>query len=478
MADGGVVVKILSNVRGAKAPCCSTSVPSRKSPGIGISLTTPLESVQNLQKTLQAKAKGNATAKFHSLWDKVCRPDVLVEAYRRCRLNRGAPGVDGESFATIEQQGLGLWLRRLKQELSTKQYRCSPLLRVWIPKANGGQRPLSIPTIKDRVVQTAVLLVINPVFDTDLSPRQYGFRSHIDAKMAIRRVYFSISERFAREVVDADLSDYFSTIPHGQLMKCIARRITDGSVLGIIRQWLRAPVVERTRQGVEIRTTVARNTHRGTAQGSPISPLLGNLYFRRFILAWNSGTPFWEKNSEIVNYADDLVILCKRGTGEQAMTRMKCLMERLGLTVNESKTRLVVLPEGYFDFLGYTIGRFYGKGGRPYWGTAISRKAIKRLKQEIHAQTTSRWNCTPIAERAERLNPLLRGWASYFNQGPVLQIYRDIDIYTARRVRIWLQRRKGQRGTGYRQYPDQYLYEQLGLIRLLDLPRNRPNAKV
>ncbi|ENJ5949116.1 hypothetical protein AB1Z03_004463 [Salmonella enterica] len=191
-----------------------------------------------------------------------------MEAYRRCRLNRGAPGADGESFATIELRGLGQWLRRLKQELSAKQYRCSPLLRVWIPKANGGQRPLSIPTIKDRVVQTAVLLVINPVFDTDLSPRQYGFRSHIDAKMAIRRVYFSISERFAREVVDADLSDYFSTIPHGQLMKCIARRITDGSVLGIIRQWLRTPVVERTRQGVEIRATVARNTHRGTAQGS------------------------------------------------------------------------------------------------------------------------------------------------------------------------------------------------------------------
>jgi len=157
---------ILSNVRGAKAPCCSTSVPSRKSPGI----TTPLESVQNLQKTLQAKAKSNATAKFHSLWDKVCRPDVLVEAYRRCRLNRGVPGADGASFATIEQQGLGQWLRRLKQELSTKQYQCSPLLSVWIPKANGGQRPLSIPTIKDRVVQTAVLLVINPVFDTDLFP--------------------------------------------------------------------------------------------------------------------------------------------------------------------------------------------------------------------------------------------------------------------------------------------------------------------
>lgn len=269
------------------------------------------------------------------------------------------------------------------------------------------------------MVQTAVLLVINPVFDTDLSPRQYGFRSHIDAKMAIRRVYFSISERFAREVVDADLSDYFGTIPHGQLMKCLARRISDGSILGIIRQWLRAPVVERTRQGVEIQTTVARNTHSGTAQGSPISPLLGNLYFRRFIPAWNSGTPFWEKNSDIVNYADDLVILGKRGTGEQSMTRMKRLMERLGLTVNESKTRLVALPEGNFDFLGYTIGRFYGKGGRPYRGTAISRKAIKRLKQEIHAQTTSRWNCKPAAEREERLNPLLRGRSSYFSQGPV-----------------------------------------------------------
>lgn len=287
-------MKILSHVRGAKAPCCSTCVPGRKSPGIGVTL----ESAQNLLKTLQAKVKGNAAAKFHSLWNKVFRPDVLVKVYRRCRLNRGAPGVDGESFATIEQQGLGQWLRRLKQ------YRCSPLLRVWIPKAYGGQRPLSIPTIKDRVVQTAVLLVINPVFDTVLPPRQYSFRSHIDAKMAIRRVCISTSERFAREVVDADLSDYFSTIPHGQLMKCIVRRITDGSVLGIIHQWLRAPVGERTRQGGQIRTTVARSTHRGMAQGSPISPLPGDLCFRRFILAWNSRTPFCGKKSEIVNYAD------------------------------------------------------------------------------------------------------------------------------------------------------------------------------
>lgn len=190
-----------------RSPCCSTSVPNRKSTWIGISLTTPLESVQNLQKTLQAKAKGYATARYHSLWDKVCRPDVLVEAYRRCRLNRRALGADDESFGTIEQQVLGQWLRRLKQELRTKQYRCSPCC----VKANGVQSPLSIPTIKSRVVQTAVQLVINPVFDTDLSPRQYGFRSHIDAKIARRRVYFSISERFAREVVDADLSDYFST---------------------------------------------------------------------------------------------------------------------------------------------------------------------------------------------------------------------------------------------------------------------------
>lgn len=477
MADGGVVVIKLGNAGGAKAPCSDANVQSRKSPGIGASLATPLDSVRTLQSRLRAKAKSEAAYRFYSLWDKVCRDDVLPEAYRRCRANRGAPGVDGETFANIEEHGLGPWLQRLRQELGTRQYRCAPLLRVWIPKASGGQRPLGIPTIRDRVAQMAVLLVLGPIFDEDLFPWQYGFREGLDAKMALRRIHFGIADRGAREVVDADLSDYFNTIPHGDLLRCVARRVADGTVLAVIRQWLDAPVVERVDGGGEIRTATARDANRGTPQGGVISPLLANLYFRRFMLAWYRGGHARRLQAEVVNYADDFVILCRQGTGQEAMATMRRLMSKLGLTVNEKKTRLVNLPEERFDFLGYTVGCFYGYRGRPYWGTAPSMKSVKRLRERIHDETSKRWNATTPGKRVEELNPILRGWANYFSQGPVKEIHRSIDDYTARRLRIWLRRRSGKRGTGYRQYSDQYLYEKLGLIRLLPIARGRSNAK-
>lgn len=435
---------------------------------IGVSLSTSRKSVEKLQNSLQAKAKSEPNYRFYSLWDKVYREDVLQEAFRRSRANAGAPGVDGIDFEGIETAGVDRWLKALQEELRSKSYAPQPLLRVWIPKRNGGQRPLSIPTVKDRVVQTAVVLVLGPIFEEDLAPQQYGFRPGRDAKTAVRRVYFHITQHDRREVVDTDLSDYFTTIPHGPLLRCVSRRVTDGQILSTLKRWLTAPVWERTSRGAVLCTTEARDRKRGTPQGGTASPLLANLYFRRFLRAWYEHGHYRRLDAHVVNYADDLVICCRPGNGPEALTIMRRLMERLGLTVNERKTRIACVPGESFDFLGYTVGRFYGKDGQPFVGTEPSRKALQRIIERIHDETTPRWNSLPVEKRVVELNALLRGWSGYFNQGRVIRAYRIIRRYTERRLRRWLIRRTGKRGTGYRQYPDEYLYGTLGLYRLPD----------
>ena len=435
-----------------------------------MSLVTPRILVEKLQSSLQAKAKSEPSFRFYSLWDKICREDVLHEAYRRSRANGGSPGVDGIDFETIEAQGKGQWLGTLREELRSKGYAPQPLLRVWIPKSNGGQRPLSIPTVTDRVVQTAAVLVLGPIFDVDLQPQQYGFRPKLDAKMAVRRAYFHITQHGRREVVDADLSDYFTTIPHGPLMRCVSRRVTDGQVLSVIKQWLTAPVCERTVRNTYLRTTEARDRKRGTPQGGSASPLLANLYFRRFLRAWYEHGHSARLDAHVVNYADDLVICCRPGNGAEALATMRRLMNKLGLTVNDRKTRIACLPEESFDFLGYSVGRFYGKDGRAFIGTEPSRKSLKRIIGKIHDETTPRWNMDSAENRVTELNALLRGWSGYFNQGRVTRAYQVIQRYTDWRLRRWLIRRQGKRGTGYRQYPNEYLYGTLGLYQL---PRSR-----
>ena len=433
-----------------------------------MSLSTSRKSVEKLQSSLQAKAKSEPSYRFYSLWDKVCREDVLLEAYRRSRANAGAPGVDGVTFEAIKATGVEQWLKALQEELRSKSYVPQPLLRVWIPKRNGGQRPLSIPTVTDRVVQTAVVLVLGPIFEADLAPQQYGFRPGRDAKTAVRRVYFHITQRDRREVVDADLSDYFTTIPHGPLLRCVTRRVVDGQLLSVLKGWLTVPVWERTTRGTILCTTEARDRKRGTPQGGTASPLLANLYFRRFLRAWYEHGHYRRLDAHVVNYADDLVICCRPGNGPEALATMRRLMDRLGLTINERKTRLARVPEESFDFLGYTVGRFYGKDGKPFIGTEPSRKAVQRIIERIHDETTRRWNPFPVEKRVIELNALLRGWSGYFNQGRVIPAYGVIRVYTERRLRRWLMRRAGKRGTGYRQYPDAHLYGVLGLYRLPD----------
>jgi RNA-directed DNA polymerase len=439
-----------------------------------MSLPTPSETVEKLQTSLQTKAKAEPAFRFYALWDKVCRQDVLLEAYRRCRANAGAAGVDGETFARIDAQGLEQWLGMLREELVSGRYVPKPLLRVWIPKSDGGQRPLGIPCICDRVVQMAAVLIIGPIFEADLLPQQYGFRPGLDAKMALRRVYWHVTQHGRREVVDADLRDYFTSIPHSPLMRSLSRRIADGTMLHVIKGWLTAPVVEVI-DGRPVQTAEARRTKRGTPQGGVISPLLANCYFRRFLLAWHLHGHRDQLDAHVVNYADDFVICCRPGNAEAAMTRMTALMTRLGLEVNATKTRIARLPGEAFDFLGYTVGRFYGKDGRPYFGTRPSRKAVKSLLRRIHERTTRQWYPDEPVSTVARINSMVRGWCGYFDQGPVIEIYELVRAYTERRIRRWLMRRSGRRGVGFRQIPDEYLYETLGLYsvprRRVDLPR-------
>ena len=427
-----------------------------------MSLPTPKQAVEKLQRSLHAKAKSEPGYRFYSLWDKICRKDVLKVAYQRCRSKGGAAGDDGESFADIEEHGRELWLGNLAQELREKTYSPAPLRRVWIPKSNGGQRPLSIPAIRDRVAQMAALLVLGPIFEADLLDEQYGFREGLDAKMAVRRVYYHLRDG-RNEVVDGDLRDYFTTIPHGALMKSVARRVADGRVLSVVKAWLNAPVIEQSPQG-KLRTTAAKDSHRGTPQGGVVSPLLANLYFRRFALAFRASREGRAGLTQLVNYADDFVICCRPGFGRTALEKTRWLMSRLGLEVNEAKTRLVQVPGGRFDFLGYTFGRFYGHHGKPYIGTAISQKALTGVFEKIHDETSRRWLQNPPEKRVLEVNRITRGWCGYFDQGPIYEPYRRLRKYIERRMRRWLMTKHKRRGTGYRQYPDAYLYETLGLL--------------
>jgi group II intron reverse transcriptase/maturase len=424
----------------------------------------PPESVRKLQEALHTKAKGASSYRFYALYDKVYRRDVLVHAYERCRANRGAAGVDEQTFADIEASGLEAWLDELTEELRQKTYRPQAVRRVWIPKADGKQRPLGIPTVKDRVVQMAVVLVIEAIFEADLQPEQYAYRAERSALDAVQEVKRLLRSGHT-EVVDADLSGYFDSIPHAELLRCLARRISDGRLLALLARWLEMPVEETDDKGNTQRTTRNKDEGRGTPQGAPLSPLLANLYMRRFILAWKQFGYAKLFQAVIVNYADDFVILCRRNAA-QAMEAMREIMQKLKLTVNETKTRHCRVPDETFNFLGYTIGRCYSRRtGQGFISTWPSAKKVTRIRDTLSAMTRRSSTGLSVEAMVEQLNDVIRGWANYFRLGSVSAAYQAVKHHACRRFRQWLGRKNGTR-VGLSRCSDLYLHATLGLIDL------------
>jgi RNA-directed DNA polymerase len=299
-----------------------------------MSLTTPSK-VRELQIKLYRKAKNEPGYRFYLLYDKMYREDILAHAYKVVRANKGAPGVDGESFEDIESRGLEEWLKGIRDELHNQTYRPQPVRRVMIPKPGGGERPLGIPTIRDRVVQSAAKLVIEPIFEADLEPSAYGYRPKRSAQDAIREVHQLLCAGY-RDVVDADLSKYFDTIPHNELIQSVARRIVDRNILRLIKMWLKVPVEERDEKGKR-RMTGGRKSRCGTPQGGNVSPMLANLYMNRFLKHWRITKRGEQFQARVVTYADDFVIL-SRGKAAEALEWTRNVVTRLGLTLNEAKT--------------------------------------------------------------------------------------------------------------------------------------------
>ena len=439
-----------------------------------MSLATP-EKIQRLQGSLYDKAKREPECRFHFLYDKIHREDVLAHAYQLCRSNRGAPGVDGQRFEEIEAEGVELWLSRLQEDLRAKTYRAQPVRRVMIPKASGtGERPLGIPTIRDRVAQTAAKLVLEPIFEADFDDAAYGYRPERSAVDAVERVHQALRQG-RTQVVDADLSQYFDTIPHAELMKCLMRRISDGAVLQLIKMWLKAPVEERDGRGNR-RMSGGKKSTQGTPQGGVISPLLANVYMHRFIKAFRKYGLAERYGAELVTYADDFVVLCQHGARE-ALEVIRGWMTRIGLSLNARKTSVKDAWVEPFEFLGYRFGVLYSpRKGTRYLGASPSKKSISRLRAAVRGHL-HRGNQAPWPEVARALNRTVRGWANYFSYGTLQGLRKKLDWYVHERVQAFLGRRHKVPGRGTRRFGQAAVFGKLGVVSMLTLPSRMPGGE-
>jgi RNA-directed DNA polymerase len=427
-----------------------------------MSLTTP-DKIRDLQIKLYRKAKNEPGFRFYQLYDKVYREDILLHAYRLAKANDGAPGVDGESFRDIESRGREEWLNGLRKDLHDKTYKPQPVRRKMIDKPGGGERPLGIPTLRDRVAQTAAKLILEPIWEADLEPNAYGYRPRKSAQDAIRKVD-ELLHRGYTNIVDADLSKYFDTIPHSELLQCVARRIVDGQMLHLIKMWIKAPVEERDENG-KGRITGGKDNDRGTPQGGVVSPALANLYMNRMLKGWRQTGRGEQFRAHIVNYADDFVIL-SHGKAKEALEWTRGVLERLDLTLNEKKTSIRNARQERFDFLGYTFGPHINpRDGGEYIGYSPSNKSVGRIKQKV-GELLERRNGAPWEEVCQKLNQKLRGWQQYFNCGSKSRAYKAVDEYVYDRVRNFLRRRHKVSSQGTRQFPGERVYGSLGVLRL------------
>src|SRR6266566_2873539 len=438
-----------------------------------MSLATPI-AIRILQRKLYRKAKAEPVFRFYVLYDKICREDILRHAYGLARTNAGAPGVDGVSFAQIEEKGLEAWLAGLREELVSKTYRPDPVRRVRIPKPDGGERPLGIPTIRDRVAQTAAKLVLEPIFEADFEDNTYGYRPARGAVDAVKEVHRLICRGYT-DLVDADLSKYFDSIPHDDLLKSVARRVADGSVLRLIKLWLKAPIEERDGDDGKRCMTGGKGNVRGTPQGGVASPLLANIYMNRFLKHWRLTGRSEAFHAHVVSYADDFVIL-SRGHAAEALTWTKAVMTKLGLTINEAKTSLRNARQERFDFLGYSFGaHLFEANGNWYLGASPSKKSVLRLKTRIGDLLVPS-NIDPWPEVCDKLNRSLRGWSNYFGYGSRSKAYRSVDQYVFERVRRFLVRRHKVQGRGNRRFTFDVIHRELGVLCLQRLPRTAPSC--
>jgi len=428
---------------------------------LAVSLRTP-DAIRTLQRKLYGKAKAEPDFRFYLLYDKVWRADILRHAYALARANQGAPGVDGTTFEKIEAAGLEDWLSRLGEELRTKTYRCQAVRRVMIPKPGGGERPLGIPTIRDRVVQTAAKLVLEPIFEADLEPAAFGYRPNRSAGQAVQAV-LGLLRQGHTDVVDADLSKYFDTIPHHELMLTLAHRIVDRDMRGLIKQWLKAPV-ETTGEDGRRRMEGGKASARGTPQGGVISPLVANLYMNRFLKHWRQSGRGEAWQAHIINYADDFVIL-SRGYAAEAMAWTDRVMTRLGLTLNRTKTRLCDARQERFDFLGYSFGpHCFRQTGRRYIGASPSRKSVQRLKERV-GEILVPGNMGAWKAVCGSLNRVMRGWCGYFSPGSHYTTDRMIEAHLYDRVRNFLVRRHKMPARSIGPFRMEAVFGDLGVLR-------------